>query len=198
MYVHTVELLASTALARHHNTVLTAMSGTNPFPNVRDKLSAPSKKSAFEKARLEAEEKRKREEAETAAVYKDFVASFDEGPSEIPSAYGHPGGRGGYGPQRGGFRGPPPSGPGRRHFSGPPGRGGLSGAPLPRKRGLGNAFEGDEEEGGVFGALSDREKRRMKDNNTGLLAYENSGPKRRGEKYGDDSGTSTRRSYPGS
>ena len=183
------------------------MSGPHQFPNVRDKLSAPSKKSAFEKARLEAEEKRKREEAETAAVYKDFVASFDQGPSDRHgsshassrsgggSSGGGGSGGGGFG--RSGFRGPaPPTGPGRRHFSGqsaapPPVR------PPPRKRNLGDAFDRDEEEGGVFGAAataaaaastgggggappSDREKRRMKDGHSGLLAFENSGgPKRR-------------------
>ncbi|KAF8242849.1 hypothetical protein K440DRAFT_563936 [Wilcoxina mikolae CBS 423.85] len=168
------------------------MSGPHQFPNVRDKLSAPSKKSAFEKARLEAEEKRKREEAETAAVYKDFVASFDEGPPDSPaSSSGFPGRGAGY--VRGGFRGgAPPNGPGRRHFSGAPS---APVRPPPRKRNLGDAFERDEEEGGVFGGSvptpSEREKRRMKEGNTGLLAFGNSGPKRR-ERYNaadDDSGS---------
>jgi len=169
------------------------MSGPHQFPNVRDKLSAPSKKSAFEKARLEAEEKRKREEAETAAVYKDFVASFDEGPPDTPaSSSGYPGRGAGF--ARGGFRGGgPPNGPGRRHFSGAPS---APVRPPPRKRNLGDAFERDEEEGGVFGggvsAPSEREKRRMKEGNTGLLAFENSGSKRR-ERYNaavdDDSGS---------
>lgn len=147
------------------------MSNPHQFPNVGDKLSAPSKKSAFEKARLEAEEKRKREAAETAAVYKDFVASFDEGPA--PSDSGPPSSSGF---RRGAFRGAAPlAAPGRRHFSG---SGGGSAAPPPpplRKRNLGDAFERDDEEGGIFGALSEREKRRLKDGNTGLLAFENSG-----------------------
>ena len=170
------------------------MSGPLQFPNVSDKLSAPSKKSAFEKARLEAEEKRKREEAETAAVYKDFVASFDEAPPDTQSGSTGYGGRGGYG--RGGFRGgPPPSGPGRRHFSGappPPSRAPAPPAPPPpRKRNLGDAFERGEEEGGIFGSaaaagsLSEREKRKLKDGSSGLLAFENSGPKRR-ERYAAD------------
>jgi U2-associated protein SR140 len=176
------------------------MSNPHQFPNVRDKLSAPSKKSAFEKARLEAEEKRKREEAETAAVYKDFVASFDDDPSPAPSSggYNQRGGGGGFG--RGGFRGGMgPVNMGKRHFSGAPGRGGLggnggfggsSGLPPPRKRNLGDAFERDEEEGGIFssGGPSEREKRRMKEGNTGLLAFENSGPKRRDRYNDDDSG----------
>jgi U2-associated protein SR140 len=184
--------------------------GTTPFPNVSDKLSAPSKKSAFEKARLEAEAKRAREEAETAAVYRDFVASFDDDEPTPPPPSGMM--RGGFGgPRGGGMRGAPPSGPGRRHFTGMPGgRGGggfnggggpgaggmsLPGPPPPnlRKRNLGNAFENDEDEGGVFGSnISEREKRRMRESNTGLLAFENSAPSgKRGPAAGyadDDSG----------
>ena len=175
-------------------TTTRTMSNPHQFPNVRDKLSAPSKKSAFEKARLEAEEKRKREEAETAAVYKDFVASFDEGPPDGSASSSF---RGGYGRGGAGFRGVGGSGaPGRRHFSG--GRGGLGGVPPPslRKRNLGEAFERDEEEGGIFGAaaaasspsaaLTDREKRRLKDGSSGLLAFENSGPAKRRERYAAD------------
>jgi hypothetical protein len=170
---------ASCAIFLHTSNTAT-MSNPHQFPNVRDKLSAPSKKSAFEKARLEAEEKRKREEAETAAVYKDFVASFDEGPSDAPPSSGF----------RGGFRA---GGAGRRHFTG------TRGPPPPalpppglRKRGLGDAFERDEEEGGVFGsgALTEREKRRLKEGSSGLLAFENSGPAkpRRYNAADDDSG----------
>lgn len=169
----------------------------NPFPNVRTKLSAPTKKSLFEKQRLEAEEKRRREEAETAAVYKDFVASFDEDPSpahtsrnNVPSHSGKPGFRGG--------AAAPVSGPGRRHFT-TRGLGSIpgSGPPPPlRKRGLESAFDRDDEEvGGVFGnvGLSEREKKRIRDGNSGLLAFENSGPSGRGGKpkfadHGDDSG----------
>ncbi|OLN85172.1 U2 snRNP-associated SURP motif-containing protein [Colletotrichum chlorophyti] len=47
------------------------------FPDVEAKLQKPSKQSAFEKQRAEAEAKRAREAAETAAVYQDFVKSFD-------------------------------------------------------------------------------------------------------------------------
>ncbi|KAI0408430.1 hypothetical protein F4802DRAFT_412503 [Xylaria palmicola] len=47
------------------------------FPDVEAKLQKPSKQSAFEKQKAEAEAKRKREAAETAAVYESFVKSFD-------------------------------------------------------------------------------------------------------------------------
>lgn len=49
------------------------------FPDVENKLQAPSKKSLFERQRADAEAKRQREEAETKAVYEDFVKSFDDG-----------------------------------------------------------------------------------------------------------------------
>jgi len=64
-----------------------------------------------------------------------------------------------------------------------------------RKRNLDDAFERDEEEGGIFGAaaassssaaLTDREKRRIKDGSSGLLAFENSGPSKRKERYAAD------------
>ncbi|KAK0628991.1 hypothetical protein B0T17DRAFT_524314 [Bombardia bombarda] len=47
------------------------------FPDVEAKLQKPSKQSAFERQKAEAEAKRRREAAETAAVYEDFVKSFD-------------------------------------------------------------------------------------------------------------------------
>ncbi|KAI1373523.1 hypothetical protein F4677DRAFT_429167 [Hypoxylon crocopeplum] len=47
------------------------------FPNVEAKLQKPSKQSAFEKQKADAEAKRRREAAETAAVYESFVKSFD-------------------------------------------------------------------------------------------------------------------------
>ncbi|KAH8884658.1 hypothetical protein GQ53DRAFT_661349 [Thozetella sp. PMI_491] len=47
------------------------------FPNVEAKLQQPRGQSAFERQKAEAEAKRKREAAETAAVYEDFVKSFD-------------------------------------------------------------------------------------------------------------------------
>ncbi|KAI1369860.1 hypothetical protein F5Y08DRAFT_3957 [Xylaria arbuscula] len=47
------------------------------FPDVEAKLQKPSKQSAFEKQKAEAEAKRKREAAETAAVYEQFVKDLD-------------------------------------------------------------------------------------------------------------------------
>ncbi|CAI4219910.1 unnamed protein product [Parascedosporium putredinis] len=47
------------------------------FTNSDPKLQKPSRKSAFEKQKAEAEAKRAREAAETAAVFEDFVKSFD-------------------------------------------------------------------------------------------------------------------------
>ena len=53
-------------------------------PNDPDQLDvefklqkAGNKKSAFERSRAEAEAKRQREAQETAAIYDDFVKSFD-------------------------------------------------------------------------------------------------------------------------
>ncbi|KAI9889416.1 MAG: hypothetical protein M1814_005352 [Vezdaea aestivalis] len=85
------------------------------FPQLNTKLAAPSKKSLFERQKAEAEAKRQREEAETAAVLQDFVKSFeddDDGFSTRPSA----------------FRSDNPgfersSGPPKRHYTGPPGGG---------------------------------------------------------------------------
>ena len=94
------------------------------FPDIGSKLTAPSKKSLFEKQKAEAEAKRLREQQETAAVYEDFVKSFDDADdgSRVGSgnrSRGGPGSLGGSG------------GPSRRHFSGPPtgpsGRGGPGG-----------------------------------------------------------------------
>lgn len=100
--------------------------------------SAPSKKSIFERQKEEAEAKKAREKAETAAVYEDFVKSFDDdGPA--PSANR---GRS----QGGAFSSASAFGPGKRHFtssglkSGP---GSLGPAPNVPKSGpgsLGPAF----------------------------------------------------------
>jgi U2-associated protein SR140 len=107
------------------------------FPDLSSKLAAPPKKSLFERQKAEAEAKRARERAETAAVYEDFVKSFDDdgdssnrGPSNTRS---HTIGTGASGPgSLGGL-------PSKRHFissstrlSGP---GSLGPAPsLARKR----------------------------------------------------------------
>ncbi|KAI9850289.1 MAG: hypothetical protein M1838_005931 [Thelocarpon superellum] len=102
------------------------------FPDIGNKLAAPTKKSVFERQKAEAEAKRQREEAETAAVYEDFVKSFEDhdGPSTFTSRDRQPGGAGGgFGAGRGGNVGGPP----KRQFAGPPptgpaGRGGASGS----------------------------------------------------------------------
>lgn len=52
--------------------------GLAQFPDIEAKLQKPTKQSAFEKQRAEAAAKRQREEAENAAVLKDFVESFDD------------------------------------------------------------------------------------------------------------------------
>jgi U2-associated protein SR140 len=61
---------------------------TEHFPDVDSKLQAPSKKSLFERQKAEAEAKRLREEAETKAVYEDFVKSFDDDDVPPPSDNG--------------------------------------------------------------------------------------------------------------
>ncbi|KAJ5601525.1 hypothetical protein N7510_011059 [Penicillium lagena] len=78
------------------------------FPELSAKLSTLPKKSLFERQKAEAEAKRARERAETAAVYEDFVKSFeDDAPTEPRSSadgrLNMPGNRGG--------------GPARRHFT---------------------------------------------------------------------------------
>ncbi|TQN74337.1 U2 snRNP-associated SURP motif-containing protein [Colletotrichum shisoi] len=58
------------------------------FPDVEAKLQKPSKQSAFEKQRAEAEAKKAREAAETAAVYEDFVKSFDHDDDDATASTG--------------------------------------------------------------------------------------------------------------
>lgn len=89
--------------------------GLSQFPNVEAKLQKPTKQSAFEKQKAEAEAKRQREAAETAAVYDEFVKSFDRDDDDDRFAS-----LGSSAPMRSrpGFGGPPVSGPGtsKRHF----------------------------------------------------------------------------------
>ncbi|KAK4242760.1 hypothetical protein C8A03DRAFT_39925 [Achaetomium macrosporum] len=93
------------------------------FPDVEAKLQKPGKQSAFERQKAEAEAKRRREEAETAAVYEDFVKSFahDEEDdflrgSKQPSSRFGPGA-----PERPSFGSGTPfgGGTGKRHFGVP-------------------------------------------------------------------------------
>lgn len=81
------------------------------FPDVEAKLQKPTKQSAFERQKAEAEAKRLREAAETAAVYEDFVKSFDADADNRAHAQSGSDGRG---------RGPGLRG-GRRHFGAPGG-----------------------------------------------------------------------------
>jgi U2-associated protein SR140 len=106
------------------------------FPEISNKLTAPSKKSVFERQKEEAEAKRQREEAETAAVYEDFVKSFQDdsgstGATAQRFSDGYAGGPSGFPSIKGG-------GAPKRHFapskvlkSGP---GSLGPAPPSRKR----------------------------------------------------------------
>ncbi|EGR47253.1 uncharacterized protein TRIREDRAFT_109178 [Trichoderma reesei QM6a] len=108
---------------------------------IEPKFQKPVRQSVFEKQKAEAEAKRKREAAETAAVYEDFIKSFDHDDNDNAnqSATSQRSQR----PAFGGFGGPPPSGPGgasRRHFgtssalkSGP-GSLGTPPAPFAKKR----------------------------------------------------------------
>lgn len=94
------------------------------FPDISNKLTAPTKKSVFERQKAEAEAKRQREQEETAAVYEDFIKSFDDDGSTPPSNSGPVRSEG---PRGGGTLG----GFSKRHFSGPQpgpaGRGGFGG-----------------------------------------------------------------------
>ena len=131
------------------------------FPDIGTKLTAPTKKSLFERQKAEAEAKRQREQEETAAVYEDFIKSFDdEDDSKPPDASTMRGGSG-----FGGIRGGAFGGPSKRHFSGPASRGrghsgpGSLGPPPPslsRKR----AYDGSQPP--------------RKEANQGLFAFEDS------------------------
>ncbi|KAK4862000.1 hypothetical protein LT330_003138 [Penicillium expansum] len=83
------------------------------FPDVSAKLSALPKKSLFERQKAEAEAKRAREKAETAAVYEEFVKSFEDEDSVVPQSLD-----GGSNTFRGRGGGPP-----RRHFAASSSRG---------------------------------------------------------------------------
>ncbi|KAI5285149.1 hypothetical protein KEM54_000786 [Ascosphaera aggregata] len=96
-------------------------------------MSAPLRKSLFERQRAEAQAKRQREKEETAAVYEDFVKSFEDdgGARSTPSrnAYGAGGSGGRYGKASGSGKSsssslhalslsaPHISGPSKRHFT---------------------------------------------------------------------------------
>ncbi|OCK76661.1 hypothetical protein K432DRAFT_335284 [Lepidopterella palustris CBS 459.81] len=129
------------------------------FTDISNKLTAPTKKSLFERQKAEAEAKRLREEAETAAVLESFVKSFEGDEDEAPEAKipGRPGDNG-FG-LRGGLGGP--GGPPKRHFTGSmrnagPGTLGPPPISLSRKR----AFDGSQPQ--------------ARDRDQGIFGYENS------------------------
>ncbi|KAJ4402443.1 hypothetical protein N0V85_005300 [Neurospora sp. IMI 360204] len=84
------------------------------FPDVEAKLQRATKQSAFERQKAEAEAKRRREAAETAAVYEDFVKSFDHDDTSDsrPSNSRYGSDR----PERPTLGGQPFGGTGKRHF----------------------------------------------------------------------------------
>lgn len=131
------------------------------FPDVSTKLSALPKKSLFERQKAEAEAKRAREKAETAAVYEDFVKSFeDDAPAGSQASSGRQ-------PTFGG-------GPPRRHFtnSGPRSSGPGSLGPPPPSISRKRPHEG-------FVGQS-----RSRDAAQGVLGYDNSGPNPSGPPRG--------------
>lgn len=138
------------------------------FPDVHAKLQKPTKQSAFERQKAEAEAKRLREAAETAAVYEDFVKSFDadDGDNDNTNdSSAQP------------FRGLPPPGGfaprgGRRHFGGPgSGLGGMKSSG-PGTLGQGPAAPGSYAKKRNFdGGFTTGGGRR--DHSTGRLGFDN-------------------------
>jgi len=106
-----------------------------PTNDLSSKFGASAKKSIFERQKAEAEAKKAREKAETAAVLEDFVKSFDDD-NDSPQVQSKRTG-GGFGPGASSTFGP---GPGKRHFtssglkSGP---GSLGPSPSAQKSGPG-------------------------------------------------------------
>ncbi|KAI9798159.1 MAG: hypothetical protein M1833_004908 [Piccolia ochrophora] len=139
------------------------------FPDINNKLSAPNKKSLFERQKAEAEAKRQREQAETAAVYEDFVKSFeDEEGSAPPSGVrDRLGASEAQATSRGGALGGPP----KRHFASTP--------TGPSGRGLGGARGTLSTSGpGSLGPPPSRKRTHdvaSRDNNSGLFAFEDAG-----------------------
>ncbi|EDN02266.1 Suppressor-of-White-APricot splicing regulator superfamily domain-containing protein [Histoplasma capsulatum] len=85
------------------------------FLDLSSKLSAPAKKSLFERQKAEAEAKRAREKAETEAVYEDFVKSF-QNDADTPTGPGVSGRVGSYG-RGGAVHSGAPVAPSKRHFT---------------------------------------------------------------------------------
>ena len=143
---------------------------TDSFPDIPSKLGNPTKKSLFERQREEAEAKKAREKAETAAVLEDFVKSFDDD-GNLPkqdNVFNRDGGRGA--PSTSGSL----PGPGKRHFtsaglkSGP---GSLGPSPNASRSGPGNlassAGYGKKRQYDDF-----KDARRDRDSSHGMFSYE--------------------------
>lgn len=113
---------------------------TANFPDAENKLQAATKKSLFERQRAEAEAKRLKEEAETKAVYEDFVKSFDD-EDDAPAGSGFE--------RPGRYGGPPP--PQRRQFAGGVGMGVPSGPSPGRGYGGGGGQSGRSSGPGSLG-----------------------------------------------
>ncbi|KAH6894248.1 hypothetical protein B0T10DRAFT_399097 [Thelonectria olida] len=91
--------------------------GFSEFPDLEAKLQKPTKQSAFERQKAEAEAKRQREAAETAAVYDEFVKSFDRDDDDAGNHHPHDRDAHHQRPRPAGFgQGPPAPGTGKRHF----------------------------------------------------------------------------------
>ncbi|KAE9962269.1 hypothetical protein EG328_000719 [Venturia inaequalis] len=139
---------------------MTDPSKIKEFPDISSKLSAPTKKSAFEKQKAEAEAKRIREEAENAAALKEFQASFDDEDDDDGPPNALNGFRSGYGGPPSGMGGAGLLGGGpKRHFTqlnrGTSGPGTLGPVPgsMARKRGIDGSFipqQQQQRERGIF------------------------------------------------
>lgn len=129
------------------------------FPDLSNKLAAPTKKSQFERSKAEAEAKRIREEAETAAAYEEFVKSFDDEEAPQSSEAGaRPRGLNGLeapGPKLGA------TAPSKRHF--------VSGIPKQNNSGPGSLGPSPS----ILGKRSsDGSRLHEKDRERGLFAFE--------------------------
>ncbi|KAF3154168.1 hypothetical protein TWF569_000993 [Orbilia oligospora] len=159
------------------------------FPNIKEKLEAPTKKSAFERAKAEAEAKRKREAEETAAVYKEFVESFED--NSRPS-YARGSDRGGYGGSRSNF-GPSRAGPtglGKRHFTTGQGRSAISGpgtlGPLPTKKRDLDTYQSEGSHGRGYGKGSHSTSGVLGFDDGGDVSTAKAAKSERGMKFGED------------
>ncbi|ETI26054.1 hypothetical protein G647_02831 [Cladophialophora carrionii CBS 160.54] len=147
-------------------------------PDISAKLSAPPKKSIFERQKAEAEAKKAREKAETAAALEDFVKSFDDDGDRQSSLPPRPG-RGGFGAGSGsGGGGFGPSGPGKRHFtssglkSGPGSLGPSPSVPRSGPGSLGHApGYGKKRQFDEYTGRQDRDRDRDRDRRDRMFSY---------------------------